>query len=101
MSHANRSEPRGDARRPRRQVRIEAVLALEGRQLLAPVIATGNRVATFTAATTPSNAFLGTVAITEPAGPSAAPLTSVSELTSANSFGGDIVRIEAGPGGDF
>jgi hypothetical protein len=33
--------------------------------------------------------------------PSPAPITSVSQLTSSTSFGGDIVRIEAGPGGDF
>ena len=30
-----------------------------------------------------------------------APITTVSQLTDASSFGGDMVRIEAGPGGDF
>ena len=33
--------------------------------------------------------------------PTAAPATSVSELTPISAFGGDIVRIKAGPGGVF
>ena len=63
MSHTNRPEPRGIAGRPRRQVRLEAVERLEGRQLLAPVVATDCRVATFTPATAPTNANLGTVTV--------------------------------------
>src|SRR4051812_14007641 len=103
MSQTNRPEPRGIAGRPRRQVRLESVQGLEGRQLLAPVVVRNAPVATFTAATTPTNTNLGTVtvALTGSVTASAAPLTSVAQLTSANSFGGDIVKIEAGPGGDF
>lgn len=98
MSHSLRKP----ARRARRQLRIEAITKLEERQLLAPVVSIGTRTATFTAATTPTNPFLGTVTVAETAAPnSAAGLTSVAQLTSVNSFGGDIVRIEAGPGGDF
>ena len=103
MSQTNRPESRGDARRPRRQVRIEAVRALEERKLPAPIVATTAPVATFVPATTPTNDNLGTVTVTNGGSitATAAPLTSVAQLTSANSFGGDIVRIEAGPGGDF
>jgi hypothetical protein len=81
---------------------IEAIERLESLQLLAPVVSTGVNVATFTAAATPTNPFLGTVTIDQvdsafsPAG-----YTSVSELTSLAAFGGDMVRIEAAPGGDF
>ncbi len=104
MSQSNRPEPRGAAHRSRRQVRLEAITFLEERKLLAPVVASTVPVATFTAAATPTNTDLGTVTVSQVAssiGASAAPLTSVSELTSANSFGGDIVSIQAGPGGDF
>ena len=103
MSHSNRPEPRGVAIRPRRQVRLENIENLEGRQLLAPVVAVNTPVATFVPAAVPTNTNLGTVTISQTGSltASAAPLTSVAQLTSANSFGGDIVRIEAGPGGDF
>ena len=103
MSHTNRPEPRGIAGRPRRKVRLENLESLEGRQLLTPVVAVNAPVATFVPSATPTNANLGTVtiALTGSITASAAPLTSVAQLTSANSFGGDIVRIEAGPGGDF
>jgi hypothetical protein len=63
--------------------------------------------ATFTASPTPTNADLGTVTIapattTVPTPyPTQAPVTSVNQLTPASSFGGDIVRIEPGPGGVF
>ncbi|MDB5351133.1 MAG: hypothetical protein JWN86_2380 [Planctomycetota bacterium] len=102
MSHNHRLEPRGAAR-PKRQVRIEAVQALESRQLLAPVVSTLVPIATFTPAVVPTNDNLGSVTVTLGGSvtASAAPLTSVAQLTSANSFGGDIVKIEAGPGGDF
>ena len=103
MSHTNRPEPRGIADRPRRKVRLENLESLESRQLLAPIVALNTPVATFVPAATPTNADLGTVtiALTGSITASAAPLTSVAELTSANSFGGDIVSIAAGPGGDF
>jgi hypothetical protein len=103
MSHASRPPARGPAPRPKRQLQIEAVQPLEERQLLAPVLSTTARTATFTAATTPTNPFLGTVTINQGAvaATSAAAFTSVAQLTPISSFGGDIVRIEAGPGGDF
>ncbi len=102
MSHSFRPEPRDSVRRPRRQVRIEPVQALEDRRLLTPIVTTNSLTATFVPAAAPTNTDLGTVTVTQtPLATSAAPLTSVSELTSANSFGGDIVRIKAGPGGVF
>src|SRR5208283_3969553 len=62
-------------------------------------------VATFTAATTPTDANLGTVTVTQNTTATnistSAPITSVAELTPLSSFGGDIVRLAAGPGGVF
>ena len=57
--------------------------------------------ATFTAATTPTNADLGTVTVSQNTTGDGdrltpAPITSVAELTPNTSFGGDIVRIKAG-----
>ncbi len=110
MSHPTRPQAQGPARRRRRDLKIEAVQPLEQRALLAPYLVTGPITATFTAATTPTNANLGTVTVTSGLGsstassstyPSAAPTTSVAMLTPASSFGGDIVRIAAGPGGVF
>lgn len=75
---------------------------LEKREVLAPFISTQSYSASFTAATTPTFSNLGTVSITATnSTTSAAGFTSVTELTSLNQFGGDIVRIQAGPGGDF
>ena len=84
----------------------EAPMPLEERSLLAPFVPTFPLTTTVTAATTPTNAFLGTVRRrprSRPGPPIAtpAPITSVAELTPITSFGGDIVRIKAGPGGDF
>jgi hypothetical protein len=107
MSHSSRPRARGPAQRRRHVHQIEAVQSLEERQLLAPVLYTGvNPTVTFTAATTPTNADLGTVNITTPINtaattPTAAPVTSVALLTPEASFGNDIVRIAAGPGGVF
>ena len=103
MSHSNRSEPHGNGPRPRRQARLESVQALEDRKLLTPVVAINAPVATLIPANPQTNDNFGTVVVTQTGSitASAAPLTSVAQLTSANSFGGDIVRIEAGPGGDF
>ena len=105
MSHPSRPWARGPAQRRRRDLRIETLQALEERVVLAPFLATSPLTAVFTAAATPTNENLGFVSL-EPAAldgtfPSPAPLTSVSQLTDSSSFGGDIVRIEAGPGGDF
>src|SRR5947209_803844 len=88
MSHRNHPGSRQDASRPRRRVRALKVESLEERKLPAPIVATGFQTATFTAAAVPTNANLGTVTISETAGTGPAPLTSVAQLTSANSFGG-------------
>src|SRR4051794_20237493 len=102
MAHNSRPQARGSAMRPPRRHRIEAPQRLEDRALLAPVVALQQLSATFTAATTPTNNNLGSVTITQtPLTSSSAPLVSVSALTGNSSFGGDIVRIAAGPGGDF
>ena len=82
-------------------------MPLEERCLLTPVVVVTPPAATFTAAAAPTNADLGTVTIapavtTVPAAyPTQAPVTTVNQLTPASSFGGDIVRIQAGPGGVF
>jgi len=81
-------------------------MPLEPRSLLAPIVATFPLAATFTANTVnPSNSDLGTVVVAPNTAAttldSMAPITSVSELTPASSFGGDIVTIATGPGGVF
>ncbi len=105
MSHPSRPWARGPAQRRRRNLRIETVQALEERLVLVPSLAFSPLTAVFTAAPTPTNQNLGFVslqpAVFDATFPSPAPITSVSQLTDSTSFGGDIVRIEAGPGGDF
>ena len=105
MSHPFRPEAGGpsDIKRARRRLQLESIDPLEGRQLLAPYIPTSNLTAAFTAAATPTNANLGTVVINSTTADtlSAAAYTSVSQFTPLSSFGGNIVRIQAGPGGDF
>jgi hypothetical protein len=105
MSHPSRPWERGLAPRRRRDIRLESPQVLEERWLLTPVVALAPLQATFTAAATPANTDLGTVTVapstTTTTFPTAAPLTSVSELTPISQFGGDIVRIKAGPGGVF
>ena len=107
MSQPSRPRAHGPAQRRKRQLRPDTPLPLEERCLLAPFVPVFPLQATFTAAATPTNAFLGTVVgqlRTPPARrpiQTAAPITSVAELTPLSSFGGDIVRIKAGPGGVF
>ena len=112
MSQPSRPRTRGPAERRQRSFRAEQVTLLEDRKLLTPFLTVSPPVATFTAAATqPANTTTGSVSVTlnptaatttgTTAFQSAAPLVSVSELTSTASFGGDIVRIEAGPGGSF
>jgi hypothetical protein len=105
MSHPSRPQARVPAQRRRRKAYIEAIQELEDRQLLAPFFPINTPTVTFTPvpATQPNTQSLGTVSFA--AGPalatSAGAYTGVSEFTPLSSFGGDIVRIEAGPGGDF
>ncbi len=105
MSQPSRPRARGPAQRRRRDLKLEQPIPLEDRRLPAPVVAIFPLQATFTAAATPTNADLGTVTVTEAATAAttgtAAPITSVAELTPNTSFGGDIVNIEPGPGGVF
>jgi hypothetical protein len=97
------SRPR--AQRRTRNIKLEALTPLEKREVLAPVVSVYPTVATFTAAETPTNSFLGTVVVdldtTQTDLSTAAPITSVAEMTPLASFGGDMVRIQAGPGGVF
>ncbi len=71
----------------------------------APIVALYPLQAVFTPAPTPTNADLGTLTVSENTAAAIttteAPITSVAELTSNSSFGGDIVNIEPGPGGVF
>ncbi len=102
MSHPSRPQARGPAQRPRRRHEIESPERLETLQLPAPVVSSSILTAVFTPATTPTNEFLGTVSITSiPKTASAAPITSVTQFAANSQFGGDIVRIKAGPGGVF
>ncbi len=107
MSHPSRPQSRGPVRRRRREHHLKSIEGLEDRCLLAPVVTALPLQATFTPATSPSNDNLGTVTVTTPAPtttstyPTAVPATTVSELTPISAFGGDIVRIKAGPGGVF
>src|SRR5205085_3638932 len=95
----------GPAQRRRRDLQVEQPVPLEERRLLAPFVPLFPLQAIFTPAPTPTNAFLGTVTVSENTSAtlvdSAAPITSVAELPPASSFGGDIVNIAAGPGGVF
>jgi hypothetical protein len=103
MSQASRPRDRGTVRR-KRDVKLDRPVPLETRSLMAPVVATFPLQAIFTAAPTPTNADLGTVVVSENTTATIdtmAPITSVSELAPAASFGGDIVAITAGPGGVF
>jgi hypothetical protein len=111
MSQPSRPRTRGPAQRRSREHRIDRLESLEERFLLSaaapfsePFLATGPLTTTFTPAATPTNPFLGDVTINAPISttyPGQEPVTTVNELTPTTSFGGDIVRIEAGPGGAF
>ncbi len=106
MSQPSRPQARGPARRTRRRFAIEAVQLLEDRQLLTPFMTIDQKTATYnitnTVTTNGITTTNGTIDITTTPSPnSAAGFTSVAQLTSNASFGGDIVRIQAGPGGDF
>ena len=99
MAHKSHSSA-GQSRNKRKlQTQFEN---LEKREVLAPFVSTQQYTTAFTAATTPSFLFLGDVAVTQtPFDQSATGFTSVTQLTPVSEFGGDIVRIQAGPGGDF
>jgi Subtilase family len=103
MSLPSRPHARGLSRRSQRKFRFAGGQLLEPRQLLAPVVDHFLQVATFTPLPNqPNTQNLGNVTITQVAtNDSSAPYTSVSLTAPAAAFGGDIVRIEAGPGGDF
>ena len=103
MSHPSRPKTGQAARRTRPALKPEPVVPLEDRKLPAPVISEFATTATFTASTPQSNTNLGSVTITQGAAlaTSASAYVSVAQLTPLSEFGGDIVRIEAGPGGDF
>jgi hypothetical protein len=106
MSQPSRPQARGPASRRRRDLMIDSVMPLEERCLLAPVLSISPRLAVFTPdATLPTGVNSGGVVVT--LGQADAgfltdyPFTSVTQLTPISSFGGDIVRIESGPGGVF
>src|SRR5271166_3541201 len=105
MSLPSRTRARGQAKR-RRAVQLETPFPLEERCLLAPYVTVFPVTATFTATTTPTtNADLGEITVAQNTTATnistSAPITSVAELTPLSSFGGDIVRLAAGPGGVF
>ena len=65
MSQPSRPQARGPAQRRRRELKLERPIPLEERRMPAPVVTLFPLQATFTAATTPTNADLGTVTVTE------------------------------------
>lgn len=103
MSQPSRPRDRGQGPRRRPQLKIHQLESLEQRAVMAPLMSTMVTGVTFTAGTAPNpNVSTGTVvpaftAMTD----SAAPVTSVSKLSDLSQFGGDMVRIRAGQGGDF
>ena len=106
MSPSSRPWSRGLAPRRRRSISLAPPVRLEDRCLLAPVLATVIPTVTATTPTItpapPAGTQIQDIAITPIALPSSpAPITSVSLLTPDSAFGGDLVRIKAGPGGDF
>jgi hypothetical protein len=105
MSQPSRSRSRGKAQRVSRDVKLERPVPLEERKLMAPVVATYPLQVAFTESDPQTNQDLGTVTVsantTTTSIGTMAPITSVSELTSVASFGGQIVTIAAGPGGVF
>ena len=94
-----------EARRRRRRMQIEPILRLEAKALLAPYLPIGTRTAEFNPFDDqPENENFGSVTVTFGEASlvnSAAAYVSVSQLTPISTFNDDIVRIEAGPGGDF
>ncbi|MEO6809754.1 MAG: S8 family serine peptidase [Isosphaeraceae bacterium] len=104
MSEPTPPRPRQEAQRRRRSIRLEPIQELEERKLLAPYLPITARTATFTPlANQPNTQNLGTfnINIGSPLTTSAAAYTSVAQFAPISQFGGNIVRIEAGPGGDF
>ncbi len=106
MSQLIRSRGRNNGPKRRQSFRIEPLQRLEEKQLLAPFLTTETRIAEFEQDDDLSNDDLtiGSVSLTfgtDDSNFSAAPFVSVSQLTPISSFGGDIVNLEAGPGGDF
>ncbi len=114
MSHPSRPRATGTDKRRPRSARIEAIESLELRQLLAPVVAVQPITVALANSTTVKGVTTAGVAFTAgtltsqtgavnplTAFPEPAAVTTVSELTTTQSFGGDIVQIAAGPGGDF
>lgn len=103
MSLPSRPHERGPATRPRRRYKVEDVQQLEQLCLLAPIVPTNQFNASTIFPNQPNTQNIASIVINDAGSlaTSAAAYTSVSQLTSSSAFGGDIVRIEAGPGGDF
>ena len=103
MSQASRPRDRGTVRR-RRDIKLDRPVPLEIRSMMAPVVATfplrrcSRRRRRRRTRIWERSWFQRTRPRTID---TAAPITSVSELTPISSFGGDIVTIAAGPGGVF
>ncbi len=105
MSQPSRPRARVSAKR-RRAIKPETPFPLEQRCLLAPYVSTFPVTASFATVTgATSNTDLGTITVAQTTTATnistSSPITSVAELTPLSSFGGDIVRLAAGPGGVF
>lgn len=102
MSQPSRPLARRPEKRRDRKFQLESIALLETKQLLAPILTTGTTDVTLVPVANSNNtAFIFRQQFTQGGVDSAAEQTSVSMLTSLSQFGGDMVRIEAGPGGDF
>ncbi len=105
MSQPSRPRARVSAKR-RRAIKPETPFPLEQRCLLAPYVSTFPVTASFATVTgATSNTDLGTITVAQTTAATnistSSPITSVAQLTPLSSFGGDIVRLAAGPGGVF
>ncbi|WP_158633525.1 S8 family serine peptidase [Tautonia sociabilis] len=101
MSQPNRSRAKATESRRRPKYRFEALRPLEDRQLLAPYLSTVATDVVVTQPDTTQNVFNVDLNPGAALTNSAAPYVAVSQLTPLSSFGNNLVRIEAGPGGDF
>ena len=101
MTQPIRSRARAQEARRRPKFQVEAIRPLEDRQLLAPYLTTVATDVVVTQPDTTLNVFDVDLNPGAAVATSAAPYVSVSQLTPLASFGNNLVRIEAGPGGDF
>ena len=103
MSQPSRPRSRQTDRRRKQSLIPECVMRLEERVVLSPIVSVNNPVVTIINQNDSNTVFEIAVSESAPDGEllSSAATTSVRLLSPVDQFGGDMVRIEAGPGGEF